>query len=228
MRKRQVLIALTCMTLLFILAAAHRSSQAGLFKDSVEFSDLAQLSQKGLEALKEIEWQVFLMRVGLARAEELKKQAEGDLKNAEHLFKSKELDFTAAKAERRAAKESENQERMDRAATVLESAQNELRVAKRLVAWKSKVVKARKAGVKKARRRVQLAEAQRDLASVSQLVFESAPSAKKFSMQKYQNRVKRKQEEYENATIEEERQTWEAKESKEMYESIVKRKHREE
>ena len=91
-----------------------------------------------------------------------------------------------------------------------------------LVNWKNKEVKARKAGVKKAKLRLQVAEAKRDLARVSQLVSEKAPSAKKFSMPEYQKRVQKKQKDLEKALDNEDRQIWEAKKSKEKYESTVK------
>ncbi|MDY6838424.1 MAG: hypothetical protein SWH78_10650 [Thermodesulfobacteriota bacterium] len=203
------------------LVALHTNTQAGLFGDSVKFADLTQLSPDGLEALKEPELEVFLARVELARAEEEKKKAEKDLTNAKRTLQIKELELKAVRAEEKAAEENGETDRMGTAAAAVKKARQDMQVANLLVSWKTEVVKARKTGVKKAKFGVELAEAKRDLAWITQLVAEKAPSAQKYSMTDYQKKVEEKQRSFDKAAIKEKLEIVEAENAKEEYERMA-------
>ena len=220
MRFLATLIGIACF---IILAAAPSGAQKGLFKASIEFSDLAQLSHEGLEILKVNEYEVFLAQVGLGRANNAESKAEEDLEKAEQILKAKELDLKAAKAEEKAAKENQDAGRMAKAATVLITAQEDLKATNLLVEWKSKEVKARKAGVKKAKLAVQVSEAQRDLARVSRLLAENVPAAQKYAIADFQKKLKEKQADYDKARNAEVREISEAAKSKAEYERIANR-----
>ena len=223
MKNVRFLATLIGMTCSIILAAAPTGAQMGLFKASIDFADLAQLSREGLELLKVNEYEVFLAQVGLGRADNAGKKAEEDLEKAERTLKAKELDVKAAKAEEKAAKENQDAGRMAKAAAVLKTAQEGLKATKMLVKWKSKEVTARKAGVKKAKFAVQVSEAQRDLARVSRLISENVPAAQKYAIEAYEKKLKEKQSDYDRATTAEERKILAAKKSKVEYDQIAKR-----
>ena len=223
MKNMRFLLPLIGMTCFIILTAAPTGAQMGIFKASIDFADLAQLSRAGLELLKVNEYEVFLARVELGRAGNAEKSAEKDLEKAEQTLKAKELDVKAAKAEETAAKENQDAGRMAKAATVLKTAQENLKATKLLVKWKNREVTARKAGVKKAKLAVQVSEAKRDLARVSRLISENVPAAKKYTIAEYQKKLKEKQTDYDRATTAEERELLAAKKSKVEYDQIAKR-----
>jgi len=66
-----------------ILVAAHSISYGGLLDRSVDFADLAKLSEEGLQALKDTEFEVFLANVRLARAKATEDIARERIKAAE-------------------------------------------------------------------------------------------------------------------------------------------------
>jgi hypothetical protein len=204
------------------LVALQANTQAGLFGDSVKFADLTKLSPEGLEALKEPEYGVFLARVELARAEEAKKRAEQVLSSARRALEVEQLELKAVKAEEKAAKEDHDTDRMYNAGVALIKAQEDVKVANLLVNWKMGIVKARKAGVKKAKSSLELAESKRDLARVTQLAAEKVPSAQKYSLDEYQERVKKKQEEFDKAGIKEKNAVAEAEKAQDEYEQWPK------
>ena len=136
---------------------------------------------------------------------------------------AKEMDIKAAKAEEKAAKENKDEGRLSKATAVLKTAEEDLKVIKLLVKWKNKEVKARRAGVKKAKLALQVSEAKRDVARVSRLLSERVPSAQKYAIAEYQKRLRDKQEDFANATNAERRDILEAEKSKAEYERIPRR-----
>jgi len=206
---------------LTILIAWHTPAEAGLLKDKVNFTDLAQLSAEGLEALKETEFEVFQANVELARAKDAEKQVEGDLSGAKHTLETKELDLKAAKAEYEAAKANQDEGRMKKAEEGVRRAREVVETVELRIKWKQKVVKAGSAGVKKAKLALDLAEAKRDLARVSRLAMEKVPSAKKYSMKDCQDRVTKIQEKYEAAAKKETREIQDAQQLKAQYEKVA-------
>lgn len=84
---------------LAILVAAHSISYGGLLDRSVDFADLAKLSEEGLQALKDTEFEVFLANVRLARAKATEDLARERLKAAEENLDKERLNLKAAKAE---------------------------------------------------------------------------------------------------------------------------------
>ena len=68
---------------LVILVAAHSISYGGLLDRSVDFADLAKLSEDGLQALKHTKFEVFLGNVRPARARATRVLARERLKAAE-------------------------------------------------------------------------------------------------------------------------------------------------
>ena len=222
MQNKRFFVALSSMTCLIILIAFPISAQMGLFKPSIDFGDLAQLSQEGLEILKVNEYEVFLAQVALGAAGNEEKKAEKDLEKAEQTLKAKELDLKAAKAEEKAAKENKDEARLTKVAAVLKTAQEALNGTKLLVKWKNREVTARKAGVKKAKLALQVSEAQRDLARVSRLLAENVPAAQKYAIADFQKKLKEKQADYDKAKTAEAREISEAAKSKAESERISK------
>jgi multidrug efflux pump subunit AcrA (membrane-fusion protein) len=195
---------------------------AGLFGDSVDLADLAQLSQKGLEDLKDSEFEVFLAQVRLAGAKDDLKKANGELKAVKKNLSSRKPDLKATEAEVKAAKEIQDKERFTRAESALQKSQENYTTAELNVAWKAQEVKARKALVEKAELELDIAEIQRDLARVAQLVSEKVPAAQKHSAENLEKSLKKKQKDLTKAKRDEEREMWEAKKSKEDYERKIK------
>ena len=194
----------------------------GFFGDSVDLADLAQLSQKGLEDLKDSEFEVFLAQVRLAGAKDDQKKANGELKSVKKILSSQKSDLKATEAEVKAAKEIQDKERLTRAESPLQKSQEAYTTAELDVAWKAQEVKARKASVEKAELELDVAEIQRDLARVAQLVSEKVPSAQKYSAENLEKNLKKKQKDLTKAKRDEEREIWEANKSKEDYERKTK------
>lgn len=194
----------------------------GFFGDSVELADLAQLSQKGLEDLKDGEFEVFLAQVRLAGAKDALKEANAELKAAKKILSSRKSDLKATEAEFKVAKESQDQERFTRAESALPKSQEAYTTAELNVAWKAQEVKARKASVERAELELKIAEIQRDLARVSQLVSEEVPAAQKYSAENLEKSLKKKEKNLVKARRDEERELWEAKKTKEDYERKIK------
>ena len=194
----------------------------GFFGDSVDLTDLAQLSQKGLEDLKNREFAVFLAQVRLAGAKDDLKQANGELKAVKRILSSSKSDLKATEAEVKAAKEIQDKERFTRAETALLKSQEAYTTAELNVGWKAQVVKARKASVKKAELELNMAEIQRNLARVSQLVSEKVPAAQKYSAENLEKSLKKKEKDLTKAKRDEEREMWEARKSKEDYDRKIK------
>ena len=211
-------LLMTIILLVTFSALVH----AGFFGDSVDLADLAQLSQKGLEDLKDSEFEVFLAQVRLAGAKDDLKKANGELKAVKKILSSQKSDLKATEAEVKAAKEIQDKERFTRAESALQKSQEAYTTAELNVAWKAQEVKARKASVEKAELELDVAEIQRDLARVAQLVSEKIPAAQKYSAENLEKNLKKKQKDLTKAKRDEEREIWEANKSKEDYERKTK------
>lgn len=201
-----------------ILIAAHSISYGGLLDRSVNFADLAELSEEGLQALKDTEFEVFLANIRLARAKTTEDLAQDSLKAAEDKLHKERLNLKAAKAEYKAAEGNQDTERMSNVEKTLEKVKEAIKTAELGVKWREKEVSARKAGVKKAKLGVELSENKRDLARISRLVAEKVSSAGKYSLADYENKQKKIQEDYQKAMDKEKREMLEAEQLKAQYE----------
>jgi hypothetical protein len=207
---------------IILLVVFSASVHAGFFGDSVDLADLAQLSRKGLEDLKDREFAVFLAQVRLAGAKDALKEANGELKAVRRIFNTRKSDLKATEAEVKAVKEIQDKERFIRAETALLKSQEAYTTAELTVAWKAQEVKARKASVEKAELELDIAEIQRDRARVAQLVSEKVPAAQKYSAENLENSLKKKEKNLVKAKRDEEREMWDARKSKEDYERKIK------
>ena len=203
---------------LVILVAAHSISYGGLLDRSVDFADLAKLSEEGVQALKDTEFEVFLANVRLARAKTTEGLARERLKAAEENLDKERLNLKAAKAEYKAAEANQDAERMSNVGKTREKVKGAIKTAELLVKWREKEVSARKTGVKKAKLGVKLSENKRDLARISRLVNEKISSASKYPLADYKNKQKKNQEDYQKAMDKEKREMLEAEQLKAQYE----------
>ncbi len=187
----------------------------------MDLADLAQLSQKGLEDLKDSEFEVFFAQVKLAGAKDDLKKANGELKAVKKNLSSEKSDLKAAEAEVKAAKEIQDKERLTRAESALQKSQEAYTTAELSVAWKAQEVKTRKASVEKAELELDIVEIQRDLARVTKLVSEKVPAAQKYSADNFEKSLAKKQKDLTKAKRDEEREMWEARKAKEDYERKI-------
>ena len=201
-----------------ILVAAHSISYGGLLDRSVDFADLAKLSEEGLQALKDTEFEVFLANVSLARAKTEEDVARDSLKGAEDNLDKERLNLKAAKAEYKAAQANQDAERMSNVEKTLQKVKEAIKTAELGVKWREKEVNARKTGVKKAKLGVELSENERDLARISRLVTEKISSANKYSLADYKSKQKKNQEDYQKAMDKEKREMLEAEQLKAQHE----------
>ena len=207
-----------------ILILTSSAAHGGLFKESVEFADLSQLSAEALQSLKNTEFDVFLAEVRLAATKVTRGLAQDDLKQAESVLDKERLDLKAAKAEYEAAEAKQEKDRMASAERTIQKAKEAIKKVELLVKWKGKEVKARKAAVERAKLAVELAEAKKDLARVSRLVEEKVPSASKYSLVDWENKVKKTEEKYQKAMDKEKRESLEAEQLKAQYEKAAEGK----
>ena len=201
-----------------ILVAAHSISYGGLLDRSVDFADLAELSEEGLQALKDTEFEVFLANVKLARAKTAEDLAQDSLKAGEDNLDKERLNLKAAKAEYKAAEANQDAERMSHVEKTLEKVKESIKTSELCLKWRKKEVVARKAGVKKAKLGVELSENKRDLARISRLVAEKVSSASKYFLADYENKQKKIQENHQKAMDKEKREMLEAEQLKAQYE----------
>ena len=110
--------------------------EAGLFKNSVDLADLAEVPADALIEIKETEFEVFLAQVGLSSAKAAERRAAGAGKAADRLLETENLDLKAAEAEVKAAKANKDIERLAAAEAVLTSAERDKRTAKQFLEWK--------------------------------------------------------------------------------------------
>ena len=203
---------------LAILALVYNGADAALFGDDVDLADLSQLSPEALETLKDTEFNVFLMKVRHAGAKVLEDKAKDNLKTSKLTLDAKNKHFKSAEADLKEAKAAQDSSRIDAAEKALRNADKELEHAKLLIRWKEKEVDVQAAGVNKAKLAVAVAEHERDLARVSKLREQNVPSAVKYSLSDFKNRLEKKQKEYEKAVSTEAKETAEAKKRKAEYE----------
>lgn len=203
---------------LAILVAAHSISYGGLLDRSVDFADLAKLSEEGLQALRDTEFEVFLANVRLARAKATEDLARERLKAAEENLDKERLNLKAAKAEYKAAQANQDTERMGNVEKTREKVKEAIKTVELGVKWREKEVSARKTGVKKAKLGVKISENKRDLARISRLVTEKISSASKYPLADYKNKQKKNQEDYQKAMDREKREMLEAEQLKAQYE----------
>ena len=206
---------------LAILVLVYNGADAGIFKEDVNLADLSQLSPEALETLKHTEVNVFLRKVKHAGAKVLENKAKDDLKISKLTLDAKKQHLKSAEADLKEAKAAQDSTRIDAAETALRNATKKLELAKLLVRWKEKEVDLQAAGVEKAKLAVSVAEYERDLARVSKLIEESAPSAVKYSLTDFQKRLEKKQKEYEKAVRAEAKEMAEAKKRKTAYEKSI-------
>lgn len=195
MNVRQLTKHLTLASL--ILAAS--SVEAGLFKNSVDLADLAEVSAESLEVLRDSEFEAFVAQIGLTAARASERIAEGAEKAAARILETENLDLKAAKAELQAAKSNKDTERMATGATVLSRAETDQRRAKLFREWKDADTAAKRAAVKAAASRLDLAEANRDLERARLLVREKATSGFKYDLADLGKSVSKRQKEFDEA-----------------------------
>ena len=204
--------------ILAILALVYNSAEAGLFKDDVDLSDLSTLSQEALEALKNTEFNVFLMKVKHAGAKVLENKAQKDLKTSNLTLDAKKQRLKSAEADLKETKAAQDSTRIDAAEKALHNAKKELERAKLLIQWKEKEVDVKAASVKKAKLAVSAAEYERDHARVSKLKEQNVPSAVKYSLSDFNKRLEKKHREYQKIVSIEAKEMTEAKKRKAAYE----------
>ena len=202
---------------LVFLMAVHSAASAGFFERSVEVADLEQLSDSGLLTLKDTEFGVFLANVDLARSRASEHQAEEEFRSAQSDLDIMKLNLKAAKAEHKAAEAAQDAERMSKARKTIENTKESTKVFELLVAWKERLLNARKAGAKKMKLAVKLAETKRDLARLNLLAAEKLPSAQKYSLADFKNKLKNLQEDHQKVVDKEKRLFLEAQQLGEEY-----------
>ena len=181
---------------LAILIITQPVANADIFKGSVEYKDLARLSAEGLESLKATEVAVFMANVRLAGARNLEEEAKEALRKAEELRENERLNLKAAEAENKAAEAAQDEVRISKAKQGLLRAEEAIKPARLQVKWKQKAHDARKAGARKAKLALEIAETKRDMARIDRLVLENVPTSKKYSRPDYEAKLKRVQQDY--------------------------------
>ena len=191
---------LTLIGIIASLGIVTTVCEAGLFKNSVDLADLSEISLETLGDLRDSEFEVLVAQIGLNSAKAAERGAEGAAKAAGRMLETENLDLKAAKAEVQAAKANKDSERTRSAETLLSEAEIDHRTAKLFLQWKEGERAARRIDVKAAASRLDLAEAQRDLARAKLLLREGAPSALKYDAAEMQKSVSRRQKEFGEAS----------------------------
>ena len=207
---------------LIIILTVCTGSHAGLFSQSVDFSDLAQLSSEGLQMLKEAEFAVFLEQVKVAGARSALKKAQGALKAAGTALKTKQSDVTAAESKHNETRENQDEKGTALAETILKEAERDLAREEMFRVWKQQEVKAGKATLKRAKLDLAIAEAERDMGRISRLKTEKVPAAANYSLEEIEKSLKKKHKERGNLKRAEEREVQMVQRLKEVYEQNAK------
>ena len=173
--------------------------EAGLFKNSVDLADLAEVPVDALVEIKETEFGVFLAQVGLNSTKAAERRAAGATKAADRVLETENLDLKAAEAEVKAAKANKDVERLAAAEAVLASAERDQRTAKQFRKWKEHERDTRQTEEKAAASALDLAEARPDLARAELLVRNQVPAAGKYDISDLAGAVRKRQEEYDSA-----------------------------
>lgn len=182
-----------------LLALFSVCCEAGLFKNSVDLADLAEVPAAALSEMKETEFGVFLAQVGLSSAKAAERRAAGAGKAAGRILETEKLDLKAAEAEVKAAKANQDVERLTAAETVLTSAERDQRIARQFLGWKEHERETRQAEEKTAAIALDLAEARRDRARAELLARNQVPAAGKYDISDLSKTVRKRQTEYDNA-----------------------------
>ncbi len=169
---------------------------AGLFQQSVELDDLAQLSPEGLEALKEEEYDALLARIQLADARAKESEASGALRTARRGLEVEQLDLKAARAEVKAARANIDSERIQAAAATELAAQRDIQRSEALAGWKKEAHKAAELAAESAEARVDFAEAKRDFSRVRRLIKEGVPAAGDYELKEFSKRQLQRQRDH--------------------------------
>ncbi len=182
-----------------LLALAAVCCEAGLFKNSVDLADLAEVPAETLVELQEAEFGVFLAQVGLSSAKAADRRAAGAGKAADRMLETENLDLKAAEAEVKAAKANKDVERLAAAEALLKSAERAKKTAKQFLQWKEHERETRRAEEKAAAIALDLAEARRDVARAELLVRHRAPAAAKYDVSDLIKAAAKRQAEYDGA-----------------------------
>ncbi|UCG12661.1 MAG: hypothetical protein JSU72_19650 [Deltaproteobacteria bacterium] len=207
-----------CLAMFMITQPA---ASAAFLKGSVEYKDLARLSGEGLQALKETEFSVFLANVRLAAARNAGEDAREALKKAENERENERLNLKAAEAEHKAAEAAQDGDRLSKAKQSVERAKDAVKPAELLVKWRQKAFDASKAGVRKAKLALEVAETKRDMARIDRLVLEGVPTSKKYSRPDYEAKLKRVQQDHMKAIEREKREMSAAEQLRAQYEKAA-------
>jgi len=203
---------------LSIFMIAQPAANAGILKGSVEYKDLARLSAEGLESLKATEVAVFVANVHLAAAKNLEEDAKEALRKAEELRETERLNLKAAEAENKAAEAAQDEVRISKAKQGLLRAEEAIKPARLQVKWRQKAHDARKAGVRKAKLALEIAETKRDMVRIDRLVLEGVATSKKYSRPDYEAKLKRVQQDHMKAVEKEKSETAATAELRAQYE----------
>jgi len=207
---------------LIIIFTVCTVSHAGFFSQSVDFSDLSQLSSEGLQMLKEAEFAVFLEQVNVAGARSALKNAQGALKAAGTVLKTKESDAAAAESKRNEARKNQDAQGTALAETILKGTEQDLVQAETFHAWKQQEVKARKATLKRAKLDLDITEAEREEARISRLAAEKVPGAANYSLEDIEKSLKKEHAERVKLKRSEDREVQMIQILKEEYEQKAK------
>ena len=185
-----------------------------LFEDQVKMSDLAQLSDEGIQTLKQTEFDVFLAQIAHTRAELKVESAEAALKEAKTSLEKELLNIRAAKAEIKAAEAHQDSQRKHDAEKVLKEAEKTVEISEVFHQWKQKELKICQTEEKMKKILLHSAKAKRELARISMLAAEKLPFAHNYSTEDYEKRVKKIQKEYKDRSETEEKLRLEAQQLK--------------
>jgi hypothetical protein len=201
-----------------MFAALQSVAEAGMFQGPVEYKDLARLSAEGLESLKATEVAVFVANVRLAAAKNSEEEAKAALRKAEELRENERLNLKAAEAEQKAAEAAQDEVRISKAKRGLLRAEEAIKPARLRVKWKQRANDARKAGVRRAKLALEIAETKRDMARIDRLVLENVPTSKQYSRPDYEAKLKRVQQDHMKAVEKEKREIAATAELRAQYE----------
>ena len=173
--------------------------EAGLFKNSVDLADLAEVPADALVEVKETEFEVFVAQVGLGSAKAAERRAAGAIKAADRSLETENLDLKAAEAEVKAARANKDGERLAAAEALLKSAERAKKTARQFLEWKQLERETRQAEAKAAALALDLAEARRDVARAQLLARHQAPAAAKYDLAELAKTARKRQAEYEES-----------------------------
>ncbi len=204
------------------LALTAHAGPLDVFRgDAVKLEHMVGLSPEGLDSLKDSEHAVLVAQVALERAKLAASRAEDDVKAAKRAMDTDQLDVKAARAEEKAARANKDDNRLAVARLQTAAAEEKLQVAKAHVDWKEQIEKAYKEEVDRAKAALDLTEAQRDVARVRKLVQENVPEAGNYSVGEFENRVRKRQKDLDNAARKVERQWTKAEQLEQAYERLA-------